>query len=92
MLGWTLLAVAAGIAALNFYVSFLRGPLHKWWFRREPNHVSGLPGVGTFLLAFALFSNPSRPMWLAAAIVAILDTCGLPWFFVMILWMKLKGQ
>lgn len=92
MLGWTLLALAGAVAILNFYLSFLRYPFHQWWFKRGRDHVSGLPAIGTFLLAFALCFNRSGPMWLAVAIVAVLDTGGLPWFCVMMLWMKLRGQ
>jgi hypothetical protein len=50
--GWSFFALAAGVALLNFYLSFLRVPLHRW-LGRECRRVSGYPLFGNLLLAGA---------------------------------------
>jgi hypothetical protein len=90
VLGWTLFTLAMALAALNFYLSFVRKPLARL-LRREYRHVSGIPGVGTFLLILAaLFLFQSEVFWWGAAVVAVADTGGLPWFAGVMLWTSLR--
>lgn len=84
--GWVLFALAAGVGGLNFYLSFLRVPLLRW-LGRECSWVSGYPLFGNLLLAGAVpFLYHSPFFWWGAGVVALLDTGGLPWFVVILLW------
>jgi hypothetical protein len=55
--------------------------------------ASGLPALGTILLILAVLSLP-KTMYLGWAAIAIilLDTCGIPWFVVMMLYSWLSKK
>ncbi len=82
---WTLICgiLAALVALLNFYLSWLRYPIQKFLYPdREYHFVSGIPLIGTVLLIGAIVNAPS-PIWLWFLIpLALIDTGGLPWFFI----------
>jgi hypothetical protein len=81
-----LAGIGAAVAAINFYLSFIRYPLHRLWYReRAFQRTSGFPLVGSFLLWIAALS-----FWLlryeqyaaVALIISIFDTGGIHWFVV----------
>jgi hypothetical protein len=81
-IGWILLSLAAFIAAMNFYFSFLRYPIYRlmgWKYR----WVSGAPVVGSiFLVVGLLFLWWLPAAWWRAGVIALFDTGGFPWFLV----------
>jgi hypothetical protein len=90
--GWALFTLAAVIAGLNFYLSFMRQPLYKW-LGRESKFVSGLPLIGTVLLVLAhFFLQRSWFLWWGTVVVGIMDTGGLPWFVVTVMWMAMRRR
>ncbi|MFQ5804069.1 MAG: hypothetical protein ACE5JQ_14355 [Candidatus Methylomirabilales bacterium] len=82
-LGYVSLIVGGFSCALNFYLSFLRYPLHK--LRRggdvEYRWVSGIPVVGSLLVLMSLASLHLETWLLYAALILMLvDTGGIHWF------------
>ena len=84
MSAWALAALGLGgcIAALNFWLSFLAARVHRLRRGTEPARVpSGVPLVGSVLLAAAAFALPNGSvMQLAALVLLALDTGGPHWF------------
>lgn len=78
-----LLALGGFLCCLNFYLSFLRYPVHRMMGGKKEDyrHASGIPAVGSLFVAISLFEF-WHPSWLfALAIVLIsIDTGGLHWF------------
>jgi hypothetical protein len=77
-----LLGLGGAIAALNFYLSFVRVPMLRRLRRpAEPEFVSGVPLVGSLLLLLAwgvgLDSTGAR---VAACVLFLIDTGGPHWF------------
>jgi hypothetical protein len=87
--GLILLALGTFITCINFYLSFIRYPLHRLRGRPREDYrfVSGFPAVGSGFLWFAaiLLADHLRLMWAAIAI-SLLDTGGLHWFAGMMLY------
>ena len=84
--GYGLLALGGFVCALNFYLTFLRYPLHR--LRGQPfRWVSGFPLVGSLFVVPCLWWLPllSWAFWLAV-VLAVLDTGGLHWFAGVLLW------
>lgn len=81
-IGWIALGLAALVGARNFYCGFVRGPLYRW-FGWEYRWDSGLPAIGSLCLIVALAC-----LWdvhwvrIAGAVLAVIDTAGIPWFIV----------
>ena len=75
-----LASMALVIGATNFWLSFVRPPLHR---RRSPGiykHVSGLPLVGTLLILLAALAGfGSLPVAALGLVVLTIDTGGSPW-------------
>lgn len=85
-----LFAVAAFIAVVNFYLSFVRALIYGWlgW---ECRNVSGIPLLGSlFLIAALLCVERTAPVWLLAIALISLDTGGLGWFLLIILYLTKK--
>jgi hypothetical protein len=79
------LAVAAVVALVNVYTSFVRA----WLFRRRPGSlaefrfISGWPLVGTLATCAALgLSFGERITAVIALALLLLDTGGTPWFYI----------
>jgi hypothetical protein len=102
---WWMLAVlfapGALLALLNFFLSFLRYPLHRCLGRSRETyrHVSGAPGVGTVATAIATWAAWGDPRAvIVAAALCVLDTGGLPWFMFSVIgerfrdWRKNRDQ
>lgn len=79
-IGWVSIGLAALIGALNFYLSFLSGPLHHLRGLKSQSN-SGLPMIGSIFLLVALVCLWSvKTAWITAGLIALIDTGGLPWF------------
>jgi uncharacterized membrane-anchored protein len=89
-----LCSIGAFISGLNFYLSFIRYPLHRLRgrSRAEFHWVSGFPVIGSLLLWICAVRLTAWPilMWAALAI-SLLDTGGLHWFAFVILF-RSKGM
>jgi multisubunit Na+/H+ antiporter MnhB subunit len=86
--------VGALISVIDFYLSFIRYPLHRLCHRDRPlKWVSGYPLVGSLLLWFAALSywflGDVRSAAIALAF-SVLDTGGIHWFAVS--WLIHYGQ
>lgn len=83
--GWSFAVMATAVAGLNIYLSFIA----PWLYERETggmedySEMSGLPAIGGFFVLFAAVLIPASPVVGAGLLVVYLvDTGGLPWFFV----------
>lgn len=87
IVGCLMLAVTALVAGVNFYLCWLRYPLHQWRGRQPPQFVSGIPVIGTGFLVVALALLWDQ-QWIipVAAALGLVDPCGLPWVTVILLW------
>jgi hypothetical protein len=88
IVGAALLILGVLVCALNFYLSFVRYPLHL--LRGNPGqyrHVSGLPVLGSVLVVAALLMT-RLPGWAVTLGIAsaVLDTGGLHWFAAVMAW------
>jgi len=93
--GIVLFVAGALITCLNFYLSFLRYPVHllSGGYRDNYRWVSGLPLFGSLLLWISmplLRDAPSMIWW--ALVVSMFDTAGLHWFVGVVLWQALFGR
>jgi hypothetical protein len=73
------------VAFFNAYLSLGRGLLHRWRHGSMVGyrHISGLPGIGTFLVTAAVILGFGSKYTAIAGLVALMiDTGGLPWFLV----------
>ena len=70
------------MCCLNFYLSFLRYPVHIMMGRKKEDYkwVSGIPVFGSLFVAISLFKF-WQPTWLLvfAIILILIDTAGLHW-------------
>lgn len=85
--GYILMGIGSFITAINFYLSFLRFPVHLacGGSRETYQHISGFPLVGSLLLWISILLLPSATLAWCAAAVSTLDTGGIHWF-VYALW------
>lgn len=100
-LAFTLLGLGALIAGLNFYLSFVKYPLHRLFHQDQPfKFVSGLPLIGSILLwigAYIFLSAGAAKYAALALIVSLFDPGGIQWFLIMMgyQWIKewrVKGE
>lgn len=90
VVGYILFGLGGFFTALNFYLCFLRFPLHRAFggTRESYQWASGIPLLGSLLLWISIPFLPSAPwMWLAAGL-SLLDTGGIHWFASTMLWME----
>jgi hypothetical protein len=84
-----LYCVGALISGFNFYLSFIRYPLHQFrgGSRENLHRVSGIPVVGSLLLWMSVFFFPHEMKGLVwtALVVSLLDTGGIHWFIVLVI-------
>ncbi len=83
VLSWLAFSLGGLVCLTNFYLSFLRYPLHR--LRGLPREsyrwVSGIPLFGSLFVGLSLLVLHSLPGILPAAIVLIaIDTGGIHWF------------
>jgi Na+/melibiose symporter-like transporter len=92
-----LLVLGSLLCCLNFYLSFLRYPVHRIMGKKKEEYqwISGFPVFGSLFVAISLFKFWQPPWLLATAIILILiDTGGLHWFAGTMLWYEVlkKGN
>ena len=80
---WILFGLGSLLCVTNFYLSFLRYPLHR--LRGLPDEsyrwVSGFPLFGSLFVAISLFGLHDIPAMIPVAVVLMLiDTGGIHWF------------
>jgi hypothetical protein len=93
LLASILFGLGAILSLLNFYLSFVRPIVHRL-LRRGPYHfVSGIPLFGSLLLLVAYLVIPhGSPFRAAALFLALLDTGGIHWFGLTMLYHSLRGS
>lgn len=83
------------ISSLNFYLSFLRYPLHRMRGGKSEGYrwVSGIPLLGSFFVAVSLLRFWQSPWLFAMAVVLILiDTGGFHWFLCVLFWQEVLDK
>jgi len=78
-----LLILGGFICCLNFFLSFLRYPIHRMRGAKKENYkwVSGFPLIGSLFVALSLIQYWHTTGILVAALFLIaIDTGGIPWF------------
>jgi hypothetical protein len=95
---WIAFALGGLLCLMNFYLTFLRYPLHRLrGFSKESYQwVSGAPVIGSLLVALSLLGRHGQEGILAPALVLMaIDTGGLHWFVATVIchsvWDKLRG-
>lgn len=73
------------VGGLNFYLSFIRGPIYR---RRNGSlegykHVSGIPMIGSLLVVAGTVLGFGAAFCAGLGLLAVaLDTGGTPWFLI----------
>lgn len=84
-LGSVLIGLGIATAGLNFYLSFIRGLVHRLRHGSLEGyrHVSGIPLIGTlFVVAGGIAGFGWRDTSIAGLAATALDTGGAPWFLI----------
>jgi hypothetical protein len=85
-------ALGACVSLLNFYLSWIRAPLFRA-LGRSPQWVSGLPLIGSLLLAIsAALLWQARGLAVTALVLAAIDTGGIHWFLGGLLWQAIGSR
>jgi hypothetical protein len=96
ILAFILAGLGALLAALNFYLSFVRYPLHRLVHEGRPfKFASGIPLVGSVLLwagAYILLSGGAWKFGAVALILSAFDTGGIHWFLISFGYQWLRGR
>jgi hypothetical protein len=98
MIGWVLLTAGGFLCVLNAYLSWLRYPLYRLrgGLPEEYRGVSGIPLLGSLLVALAWavrVRHEDSIGWAAIVwILVAIDTGGLHWFLVSVVFHRLRGQ
>ena len=92
---WIAFALGALLCITNFYLSFLRYPLHR--LRGLPRESyrwsSGIPLFGSLLVALSLFGLHAAQGVLPAAMVLIaIDTGGIHWLVGTMIYQSVHGK
>lgn len=94
-IAYVLLAFGCILSLVNFYLSFLRYPVHRLRGRAADDYrwISGYPLVGSLVVFACLPFVYHVPLlfWVGVGCAA-LDTGGLHWFFVGFGVMALRGD
>ena len=94
-LSWIAFGIGAWLCAMNFFLSFLRYPLHRLrGLAPESYHwVSGIPVFGSVFVALSLLQLHVTPWLLPIGVVLILvDTGGIHWFIGVQIFHALHGK
>jgi ABC-type proline/glycine betaine transport system permease subunit len=74
------------LSVMNFYISFLVKYIEK------NNKIgSGIPILGSLLLFISLFFIKNNLMFYTISLFALLDTGGIHWFIITILYYKIQN-
>lgn len=93
LIGLVLFGVGAIIAIFNFYLSFLRYPVHRLLGapRETYRWSSGIPLFGSLFLWLSLpLLHPRWGLIWSAIGISLLDTAGLHWFVGVMVWHGLR--
>jgi hypothetical protein len=97
MIAWFLFVGGGGLCLLNFYLSFLRYPVHRALGRSRDSYrrISGFPLVGSLTVAVAWIASirhmDSKVLDVLTGLLAVLDTGGIHWFAFSMLLHRLGG-
>ena len=94
-IAWFAFALGALLCIINFYLSFLRYPLHllRGLPRESYRWSSGIPLFGSLFVALSLFGLHARPGMLPAALGLIaIDTGGIHWFVGTMIYQSVYGK
>ena len=83
-LGYILFALGAIISIMNFYLSFLRYPLHRVRHGKDAEYrwVSGIPLFGILSVIGLIHIPKSLLLNISTFLLLIIDTGGIQWFVV----------
>jgi hypothetical protein len=83
-LGYCLFAFGGLVSCINFYLSFLRYPLHRLRGGKKENYrwISGIPLLGILCVAGLVLLPKSFWFSLLTFIFLLIDTAGIPWFVI----------
>jgi hypothetical protein len=88
--------VGALATALNFYLSWVRYPIHRWTHGdKRFKFVSGAPLIGSLFLWFAaavFFLGGQSPWAWACLFLSLFDTGGLHWFAIQMIYQSRKKR
>lgn len=90
-----LFVIGGALCLTNFYLSFLRYPVHRLRGGNADTHrsVSGIPLFGSILVAISLVPSSMHGWWLTAGLLLIaVDTGGLHWFAAVMIWRSLRDR
>lgn len=83
LIATTLLISGGFICCLNFYLSFLRYPLHRWAGKKKDEYrwSSGVPLLGSLFVLLSLLARWQTP-WISivSILLILIDTGGIHWF------------
>ena len=82
IVGYVLLAMGGAFSVGNFYLSFVRAPLHPLRHRVEPRRISAFPMFGSLTLAGLALCPPSVAASTVALLLVLCDTGGVTWFVI----------
>jgi hypothetical protein len=85
IISYILFGLGGFLCLLNFYLSFLRYPIHRLsgGSKQEYKWVSGAPVLGSLLVGLSLiFHYATNWMLISGAALIFIDTGGLHWFLV----------
>jgi hypothetical protein len=95
LLSWAGFFVGGWLCALNFYLSFLRYPVHRMRGMPKESYrwVSGIPVFGSAFVALSLIRLHSFSLVLISGIVLIaIDTGGIHWFVGSMIYQARHGK
>ena len=95
LLSWAAFIVGGWLCVLNFYLSFVRYPVHRLRGLAKESYrwVSGIPLFGSAFVALSLLHLHSFSMILITGIVLIaIDTGGIHWFAGTMIYHALHGK
>jgi hypothetical protein len=84
LFGYCLFTIGGLISCINFYLSFLRYPVHRLCgsTKEDYSRTSGIPFFGILSVVGLLHLPESIWLSLLAFVFLLIDTGGIPWFIV----------
>jgi uncharacterized membrane protein YdcZ (DUF606 family) len=94
-LAWIAFTFGALVCLVNFYLSFLRYPLHRLRGNSKDSFhwVSGFPLVGSLFVALSLLGlHNISGITLMAVILIVIDTGGIHWFIGSMIYQSIQAR
>jgi hypothetical protein len=95
VVAWIVFGLGAFLCVTNFYLSFLRYPLHRLRGLSKESYrwVSGFPLVGSLFVGLSLLGLHDLSGMIPVAVVLILiDTGGIHWFVGTMIYQFVYGR